>query len=161
VGTPLSNRPQATSAAQAIIRAAAPDDCAHIAVLLSELGYPATEEFVRGRLAAIAPQQDGKVLVADLDAEVVGFVCLQIIPLFHLAEPLGRITTLVISSKFQRYGIGRRLVAKAEMLAWEHGCGAIELTSGDQRSNAHAFYEAVGYEQVSRRFIKFRPLSAD
>lgn len=123
-----------------MIRAAAPHDCAHIAVLLSELGYPATEEFVRDRLAAISPRPDAKVLVADLDTEVVGLVCLQIIPLFHMAEPLGRITTLVISSKFQRYGIGRRLVAKAEMLAWEHGCGAIELTSGDQRSNAHAFY---------------------
>jgi ribosomal protein S18 acetylase RimI-like enzyme len=70
-------------------------------------------------------------------------------------------TTLVISSKFQRYGIGRRLIAEAEMLAWEHGCGRIEITSGDQRGDAHAFYEAVGYEQVSRRFIKFRPLSAD
>jgi N-acetylglutamate synthase-like GNAT family acetyltransferase len=144
-----------------MIRAAAPHDCAHIAVLLSELGYPATEEFVRDRLAAISPRPDAKVLVADLDTEVVGLVCLQIIPLFHLAEPLGRMTTLVISSKFQRYGIGRRLIAEAEMLAWEHGCGRIEITSGDQRGDAHAFYEAVGYEQVSRRFIKFRPLSAD
>jgi len=143
-----------------MIRAAAPDDCAHIAVFLRELGYPATEEFVRDRLNAIAPRPDGKVLVADLDAEAVGLVCLQIIPLFHLAEPLGRITTLVISSKLKRHGIGRRLIAEAEMLAWEHGCDHIEIISGDQRGDAHAFYEAMGYEQVSRRFIKFRPLSS-
>ena len=106
-----------------------------------------------------ARRPDGNVLVADLDTEVVGLVCLQIIPLFHLAEPLGRITALVITSKLKRRGIGGRLMAEAERLAWEHGCGRIEITSGDQRGDAHAFYEAMGYEQVSRRFIKFRPLS--
>ena len=155
----MSSRPQTTSADQATVRAAAPHDCARIAVLLSELGYPATEEFVRDRLNAIAPRPDGELFVAELDAEVVGLVCLQVIPLFHLPEPLGRITALVISSKLKRHGIGRRLVAEAERLAWEHGCGRIEITSGDQRGDAHAFYEAVGYEQVSRRFIKSRPLS--
>ena len=142
-----------------MIRAAASHDSAHIAVLLSELGYPATEEFVRDRLNVIARRQDGELLVAELDAEVVGLVCLQVIPLFHLPEPLGRITALVISSKLKRHGIGRRLVAEAERLAWKQGCGRIEITSGDQRGDAHAFYEAVGYEQVSRRFIKSRPLS--
>jgi GNAT superfamily N-acetyltransferase len=153
----LSNRPQATSAAQALIRAAAPHDSERITVLLSELGYPATEEVVRDRLNVIVQRQDGELLVAELDAEVVGLVCLQVIPLFHLAEPLGRITALVISSKLKRHGIGRRLVAEAERLAWRQGCGRIEITSGDQRADAHAFYEAVGYEQMSRRFIKSRP----
>ena len=157
----MPKRPQVTSAAHATIRVAGLQDSAHIDVLLGELGYPANEEFVRGRLAAISPRPDAKVLIADLDAEVVGLVCLQIIPLFHLPEPLGRITTLVISSKLKRCGIGRRLIAAAETLAWEHGCDAIELTSGDHRGDAHAFYEAVGYEQMSRRFIKFRPPSPD
>jgi GNAT superfamily N-acetyltransferase len=153
----LSKRQQATNTAHAIIRAAATHDSVQIAVLLGELGYPATEEFVKDRLAAISLRPDGKVLIADLDTEVVGLVCLQIIPLFHLSEPLGRITTLVISSNLRRHGIGRRLIAEAEILAWEHGCGRVEITSGDHRGGAHAFYEAVGYEQVSRRFIKFRP----
>ena len=153
--------PQLTSAAHITIRAAELQDSARIAVLLGELGYPTTEEFVRVRLAAISPRPDAKVLIAELDAEVVGLACLQIIPLFHLPKPLGRITTLVISSKLKRCGIGRRLIAAAETLAWEHGCGAIELTSGDHRGEAHAFYEAVGYEQMSRRFIKFGSPSAD
>ena len=62
-----------------MIRAAARHDSAHIAVLLSELGYPATEEFVRDRLNVIARRQDGELLVAELDAEVVGLVCLQVV----------------------------------------------------------------------------------
>ena len=91
---------------------------------------------MKDRLAAISLGQDGKILVAELDTEVIGLVCLQIVPVFHLAEPLARITTLVISSKFKRHGTGRRLIAEAEMLAWEHGCGHIEITSGDQRGDA-------------------------
>jgi GNAT superfamily N-acetyltransferase len=137
----------------------APQDSAQIAVLLGELGYPASEEFVLHRLAAISPRPDGKILVADIGAEVVGLVCLQIIPLFHLAEPLGRITALVISSNLKRHGVGRRLITEAERLAWESGCDRIEITSGDHRADAHSFYEAVGYEPVSRRFIKFKPPS--
>jgi GNAT superfamily N-acetyltransferase len=125
--------------------------------LLVELGYPASEEFVVHRLAAISPRPGAKVLVADLNAKVVGLVCLEMIPLFHLANPLGRITTLVIRSNLKRQGIGRRLIAEAERLAWEYGCDHIEITSGDHRADAHAFYDAVGYGQVSRRFIKFKP----
>jgi hypothetical protein len=33
----------------------------------------------------------------------------------------------------------------------------VELTSGDQRAEAHAFYEAVGYRQETRRFLKAQP----
>lgn len=150
---------QSKSIAQAVIRAAEPQDSGQIATLLTELGYPATEEFVMHRLTAISPRPDAKVLVADFDANVVGLVCLQIIPLFHLAEPLARITTLVIHSNLKRHGIGRRLIAEAERLAWEYGCDRLEITSGDHRTDAHAFYEAVGYEQVNRRFIKLKPPS--
>ena len=52
---------------------------------------------------------------------------------------------------------GRRLVAEAEEFAWNNGCARIEITSGDHRPDAHAFYEAIGYFQDSRRFVKKRP----
>ena len=140
-----------------VIRDAALADCADIATLLGELGYQATEQFTRAQLARFSSRPDAKVLVAENEDKVVGVLCLQIIPLFHLSEGLGRITTLVVSSRCTRHGIGRRLVEHAEAFAWEHGCARIEITSGDHRSGAHAFYEAIGYEQVSRRFIKYRP----
>ena len=140
-----------------MIREAALNDCTKIAGLLGELGYPATEQFARDQLARFSSRPDVKVLVAEIEGEVIALLCLQIIPLFHLSEGLGRITTLVVSSRFKRYGIGRRLVADAERFAWEHGCERIEITSGDHRSCAHAFYETIGCEQVNRRFIKHRP----
>jgi GNAT superfamily N-acetyltransferase len=52
--------------------------------------------------------------------------------------------------------LGRRLVAEAEEYAWNNGCAWIEVTSADHRSDAHAFYEAIGYVQDCRRFVKTR-----
>lgn len=141
-----------------MIREAALADCAKIVSLLGELGYPATEQFVQAQLTRFSSRPDAKVLVAEIEAEVIGVLCVQIIPLFHLSEDLARITALVVNSGFKRHGIGRRLVAHAERFAWEHGCAGIEITSGDHRSDAHAFYETIGYEQVSRRFVKAKPL---
>lgn len=36
-------------------------------------------------------------------------------------------------------------------------CARIEITSGDHRPDAQAFYEATGYFQDCRRFIRDRP----
>ena len=90
-----------------MIREAVLDDCAKISSLLGELGYPATEQFARAQLVRFSSRPDAKVLVAEIEGEVIGVLCLQIIPLFHLSEGLGRITTLVVSSRFKRHGIGR------------------------------------------------------
>jgi hypothetical protein len=45
-------------------------------------------------------------------------------------------------------------VATAEAFAWAAGCKRIEVTSGDHRPEAHAFYRAIGYVEDERRFIK-------
>jgi GNAT superfamily N-acetyltransferase len=98
------------------------------------------------------------VFVADDQGAVIGLLCFSIIPLLHVSEGLGRISALVVRSQFKGQGVGRRLVAEAEEFAWNNGCARIEITSGDHRSDAHAFYEAIGYFQDCRRFIKKRPV---
>jgi N-acetylglutamate synthase-like GNAT family acetyltransferase len=87
-----------------MIREAALDDCEKIATLLDELGYPATEQFALTQLARFSSRLDAKVPVAETEAEVVGVLCIRIIPLFHLSEELARITTLVVSSRFKPTG---------------------------------------------------------
>jgi GNAT superfamily N-acetyltransferase len=66
----------------------------------------------------------------------------------------GAITSFVIAPSYRRGGIGRSLVSAVEEFAWDHGCTRAEVTSGDHRSDAHEFYERLGYRPVSRRFIK-------
>jgi hypothetical protein len=46
------------------------------------------------------------------------------------------------------------LVDAADQLFISSGCIRAEVTSGDQRPEAHAFYQAQGYMPNERRFIK-------
>jgi GNAT superfamily N-acetyltransferase len=137
-----------------IIRQALLGDAPGFPNLMTELGYPATEQFVRERLAQLASGAEDVVFIADCAGEVGGFLSFHVIPLFHVEGNLGRITALVVSSRFRRCGIGQKLVTAAEEFAWAHGCVRVEITSGDHRADAHAFYEAVGYRQETRRFLK-------
>jgi GNAT superfamily N-acetyltransferase len=139
-----------------IIREAAAGDAMQIAMLLGELGYPATEQSVRDRLARAAANSENTLVVADCAGQVAGFLSFHIIPMFHMEGGLGRITAIAVDARFRRGGIGRALIAAAEQFAWSHGCVRIEVTSGNHRPDAHAFYEAVGFQQDIRRFIKAR-----
>ena len=51
-------------------------------------------------------------------------------------------------------GVGRALVTAAEEFGWARGCLRLEVTSGDHRPEAQAFYEHLGYQLDCRRFIK-------
>ncbi len=86
---------------------------------------------------------------------VAGFLSFHAIPLFHEPGRLGRITAMAIDPAFQRQGVGRALVAAAEVFAIQSGCQRMEVTSGDRREkDAHVFYRALGYDSDCRRFLK-------
>jgi GNAT superfamily N-acetyltransferase len=107
-----------------IIRQALLGDAPGFPNLMTELGYPATEQFVRERLAQLASGAEDVVFIADCAGEIGGFLSFHVIPLFHVEGNLGRITALVVSSRFRRCGIGQKLVTAAEEFAWAHGCVA-------------------------------------
>ena len=66
------------------------------------------------------------------------------------------VETLVVASKQRRHGIGRRLMAEA--VAWGRGHGAVEmvLTTWVGNSEAEAFYERLGYRELSRVLTRAR-----
>ena len=57
------------------------------------------------------------------------------------------ITVLIVDIKHRRQGIGRALIESIKQLAVEKGIKAIELDSGFHRTEAHAFYESLGFEK--------------
>ena len=137
-----------------LIRTARESDVEPIRVLLSELGYELPPEKVADNLGRYHDLPGSAVLVGILEGTLVGMVSGHSIPLMHEEGDLGRITSLVTSSGQRSRGIGSRLVTAMENRFREGGCVRVEVTSGERRGRAHAFYLANEYESSGRRFVK-------
>ncbi len=137
-----------------IVRPATESDATSISALLSELGYSLEVAHVKKNIALLSSSLSDAVFVAEADSSIVGVISFHVIPLFHVVGNLGRISSLVVSSQWQRRGVGGKLVQAAEEFGWSQGCLRIEVTSGDHRAGAHEFYQNLGYQFDERRFLK-------
>jgi GNAT superfamily N-acetyltransferase len=138
------------------IRDAQPEDASGLARLLTELGYPDDEQRVLARAHALGGHPDSFLLVADDGAELAGLASATVIPLLHEDGSWCRVSALVVAAGHRRRGVAGALVAEAERRAVAAGCRYLEVTTGERRGReaAHAFYESLGLEQVSRRYLK-------
>ena len=134
------------------LRAATAAHAETIASLLGELGYPAAPEAVRHRLQHLQSTGSDHVLVAAADSDLLGVVSLHWTSMLHLDAPVARITSLVVREHARGHGVGRALVEAAADLARAAGCSQLELTTGLQREDAHAFYAKLGFVKSAYRF---------
>lgn len=136
------------------VRLAVVEDAATIAVLLTELGYPATVDSAKAILQTALAGGEQAVFVAQREEMVVGLAALTRLFYFHLGQPIARLSSLVVSEAARGYGVGAQLLATAEQWAREQGCVQLELTSSVKRERAHAFYRRAGYSGSAYRFVR-------
>lgn len=137
-----------------LLRPAAARHASEISALLGELGHPASPAEVAVRLEELHRlDPEGLLLVAELDEHAVGLVAAHLTPMLHRDGPVGRVTTLVVSAAHRGQGIGDYLLQMAVSWCRERGAKRIELTSGDPRGEAHAFYEHRGWRREGLRFV--------
>lgn len=136
------------------MRMAVPADADDVARLLTDLGYPCELDEAGERISAIAGNDRQALVVARRDGAVVGLIALDFMYYLPLGTTTCRVTALVVTPTAQGLGIGRALLKEAERRARVGGAARIELTSGAQRTEAHAFYRACGYKDSSVRFVK-------
>lgn len=147
--------PASPAATPIAVREAEPRDVEAAAALFAQLGYPTDAATVRAWLPRISGSATDRLLVMTCaDERVLALASIHVIPMVHYPAPMGRITALVVDEAARGHGIGAQLLAAAEAALWALGCGRIELTSRDTRSDAHRFYERHGYRTESRRFVK-------
>ena len=135
------------------VRDARAEDAPAIAELLEQLGYPADAEAVRGRMQRLAGAGD-RLVVAEVDGDVVGVADLHVSPSLEHDEPAGKLAALVVDEGHRGGGIGRALVEAMEAEARTRGCAVFFLTTAERRADAHAFYERVGLDYTGRRYAK-------
>jgi GNAT superfamily N-acetyltransferase len=136
------------------IRPATEADAAQLSDLLTQLGYPGTEKFVREKILELSGHPDGDLAVAVAEGEVLGFISLHYIPQLGLAGSFARISYLCVDETVRSKGVGGRLEAYCEQRARERGCDRIELHCHSRREQAHKFYRRQGYEESPLYLMK-------
>jgi GNAT superfamily N-acetyltransferase len=132
------------------VRRAIATDLPGLAALLGELGYPASPSELEGRLERL----DGDVFVASDDGEPLGLAALQILHVLQRDAPAARLTALVVREDARGRGVARALVDAVEAAARQAGCDHLHVTTANHRSDAHAAYRALGFEDTGVRYAK-------
>ena len=110
-----------------------------------------------------AAQNCGKVLLAILDGEVVGYIA-GIIDLESLDAGMGyvptkagRITELVVKPAMRSGGLGAQLIAAIEMFFLDSRCNIIRVEVFAPNARAVKFYERMGYGIRSLDMVRVLP----
>ena len=132
------------------------NDIKVIVSLMSDLGYKVTGELIDSKLRQFEKSDTDIVYVAeDIDTgEILGAISLHLLPTFHAPGYIGRITSLIVSTENRGSGVGTLLMDQADKYFIANGCLRAEVTSGDERQEAHRFYEKHNFTIDERRFIK-------
>ncbi|MEZ0608259.1 GNAT family N-acetyltransferase [Fibrella sp. WM1] len=85
---------------------------------------------------------DATILLYKIEDQLVGCVYLEV-----KGDSL-YLGLLTVSPELQAGGIGRALLARAELYAREHGCRLITMTVLSQRHELIAWYKRRGYHQT-------------
>ena len=136
------------------LRNASPADADDVAALLQALGYPCDTDDAMERIAVILDNDRQALVLARHAGAVCGLVALDFMYYLPLGTTTCRITAMVVTPEAQGRGVGRQLLRDAERRARTGGAARLEITSGSQRIDAHAFYRACGYSDGTVRFVK-------
>jgi GNAT superfamily N-acetyltransferase len=86
------------------------------------------------------------LLVAEADGEVVGTLQLSVLPsLPHRGALRGQLEGVHVRADRRGGGLGATMVGWAVEEARRRGCAQVQLTSQKRRTDAHRFYERLGF----------------
>ena len=130
-----------------------------IANLAGQLGYPSSVHETRERLVEILEDGDQAVFVAEsADKEVVGWV--HVFKTQRLiVEPFVEVGGLIVGEGLRGSGIGKALLAAAEVWAQGSGFASIRVRSNIIRVEAHSFYERLGYCCVKQQNVFYKKIN--
>ncbi|SRR6266404_6336202 len=138
------------------LRRAKKSDAARIAELSGELGYPATTQEIKARLAQLKPAQHA-VFLAEVDKLVIGWIHVSVAPLLEVPRR-AEVNGLVVADGQRSHGAGAKLLEAAEKWAHAKRCKGMSVRSNVIRERAHAFYERHGYQHFKTQKAFRKPL---
>lgn len=101
----------------------------------------------------ISADSHNELFVAEREGVVVGTVQLTYIPyLFDRARERALLEAMFVAQAARGQGIGSAMVKFALERARKRGCAMVQLDSNKQRTDAHRFYEAAGFQRTHEGF---------
>lgn len=134
------------------IRQAQIADLNPIATLLLQLGYLATEAQLQQYLDD--PKRSDEIYLTESEGVVVGLISLIFFDYFPSQQQICRITALVVTEASRGLGVGTQLIDFAKDRASERDCRQLEVTTSMHREKTQAYYESIGFEKSSFRYIQ-------
>jgi GNAT superfamily N-acetyltransferase len=146
----LQNNLKAT---QVQTRPAASTDAERLALLCTQLGYPADASTAELRLKKSSARPDRATFVAlSAGGEVMGFIDLNY-RCIMVNDSTAEICGLVVDERARGKGYGTALIRQAEIWAKAQGASEIALRSNIIRKEAHAFYESLGFSSYKQALV--------
>ena len=110
---------------------------------LDEVCFEAPFRFSRAAMRRFAEARRARVVIAELDGELVGFCIVHVETVEQ--ESVGYVVTLDVAPEHRRIGLAARLMERAEAEAREAGCSSMALHVFTGNEAAIRFYERMGY----------------
>jgi len=116
---------------------------------------PETRPAYEAAFAAIAASPENTLYVAESEGRVVGTFQLTFIPnLTGRGATRVKVESVKVAAALRSQGLGARMMAFAEAEARTRGARSMELTSNKRRTDAHRFYERLGFARSHEGFKK-------
>ena len=140
------------------VRRARAGDAGEIRRLYAQLVSNPSLDVPPQRLAELEASADAALLVAARGDRLAGTVLVCLCPdAMFGRRPFAVVENIVVDSDDRSRGVGAALLAEAERFCLAADCSKIMLLSAIERSDAHAFFEHLGYAGDRKRgFVKYR-----
>jgi GNAT superfamily N-acetyltransferase len=140
------------------VRRLVEEDLAGLAGLYKQFwGEDSSPEKMRATFERLKANPNCIFLVAEhegrMAGSVMGIVCDE---LYGECRPFMVIEDVIVDEDHRRLGVGSALMRGLERLAAESGCAYIIFVTENERTDAHRFYESLGYKSDAYKGFKKR-----
>ena len=133
-----------------IVREMDVEDAEAVNTLSKQLGYPLSIEQTLQNIKAILQSKDHTAFVAEYENKIVGWVGAAQAIMIEVM-PYCEINGLVIDEHHRGMGIGKLLIERVKHWAKEKGNDKIGLRCNVKRTEAHLFYEHLGFTELKQQ----------
>ena len=115
----------------------------------AEVHHPAYADAFR----RVSASEANHLFVAEQGGRIVGTYQLTVLPgIAERGRTRGKIESVHVDPTLRRSGIGAAMMRHAIATAREKGIGLVELSSNKSRTDAHRFYERLGFAKSHEGF---------